>query len=218
MGKPPAPLALHTDLTDEELCQHARDGSLRARDELWRRYEPSIRKTVLSQLHRFSVPPRECSDVVQELYFTFLNVIKHYTLPTPTQDSPSHFTTYLHAAIRKTILLYAKAYGSRHKNFEITDQLTDVPDDAPIGMFGTIDLSPTMIEDEHWGEFLTGIIDREEVAAALLSLNESERMILLAHEWGVDDNHLAQELGTGRDAIKQRRYRILRRMKNILPR
>jgi RNA polymerase sigma-70 factor (ECF subfamily) len=164
--------------------------------ERCRRGEPEAFAELVERTHRqvYTVAYRlvadrhEAEDVAQEAYLRV-----HRSLRTFRGDSS--FRTWLHRIVANTAMTHLRRRGRFGDLANEPDMVIRLAEPAPV----------------------EGEVDRDEVRRALLSLPDSQRVVVLMKDaYGFSCQEIADEIGISEGAVKVRLHRARRRLKDAL--
>ena len=162
-------------------------------EKLWAQYEPRLR--VICEVKLKSMPD-EIDDVISEVFTALCERLEKYGLPDNMQ-------TWLYGTLNNKInLKYREIYQKRENEQALSEKEIEVP----------YEQRETVI-DEKIDE-----IYNDEIKARLLELlhkDEYELIVAVYYEH-MTHREIALKTGTTAAAIKQKHYRIMKKLRNIL--
>jgi len=189
------------DVNDRELVERAREGDPQAFRLLFERYRRRAYALAFGMLRNSD----DALDVVQEAF------IKAHRYLDKFEGNSSFYTWLYRIVMNLSIDHIRKAKRARHVDFD--DALAHGEDDAPVGEESLV----PRILDSNPHKTLARRRVREQIAAALETLSENHRAVLIMRELeGLSYEEMAEVMSCSKGTIMSRLFHARRNMQKQL--
>ncbi len=209
-------------LSDEELCNQARQGCAASGDLLWRRHQDFVRRVVCKKNHQYRLPAHELADALQESYFAFHEAVQQYNPALCRHGKPASFKTFLSVAVARSFsncCRQRRRYGKFFvRNFagETSPGFAVSPEEGPPSSLSVADENGYTHSPAKWKEMLRNELSSELLAEVLGRLKPKEINLLVFWLQCGRDKEVAAAMRISTAAAKLRRERLFRRLKQSL--
>jgi RNA polymerase sigma-70 factor (ECF subfamily) len=194
---------------DTDLLRRAEGGDLAARDELWGRHRPRLRRLVALRLDPRLAARIDPSDVVQE---TLAEAARK--LATYLRQRPLPFYPWLRQLALERVARLYREHVRAGKRSVLREECAfgSLPDESALELIDRLRRSGSSAGSRLRREEL-----RAYLQAALDRLNQADREVLvLRHVEQMDTREVAAILGLSESAVKMRHLRALDRLRTLL--